>query len=96
MTLSPAALPRNLRSALLAFALTLGVAGAALWTGAAADALALLQRTVDTQVVLLFVPLCALVFAITIEVVRMAAADTLPSRHATPRRLPRGWETAQD
>jgi hypothetical protein len=94
MSFRPASLPRNLRTAILAFVVTLGVAALAILNGAA-EILARLQQTVDPQVMLLFVPLCALVFAITFEVVRIAARGSVPAEHSAPRPLPRGWQPGE-
>ncbi len=85
-------LPANLRSAIVAFVLTMGVVGTALYTGAAENFAARLAQTVDGEVVLLFAPLCALVFALTFEVIRIAVRNTVPAPHAVRRRAPRGWQ----
>ena len=84
-------LPSTFRSAIVAFFLTLAISGIALYTGAVTRGIASLQESVDTQVVLLFVPLCALVFAMVFEVVRMSSTTTLPTSAAEPRRIPVGW-----
>jgi hypothetical protein len=54
------------------------------------SAFARMGQMVEGEVVVLFVPLCALVFALAVEVVRMTGGGHLPEpRPAT--RLPRGW-----
>lgn len=90
--LNPLNWPAPLRAALV---LALGAAAAAAWmvqSGAGARALRYLDRTLDVEVVLLFVPLCALVLAIVAEAVRLTSASGPPEQADRRRRLPRGWQ----
>jgi hypothetical protein len=73
--------------------LTLGLAALAFSTGVLAPVpgtFARMAEMVDSEVVILFVPLCALVFALAVEVVRMSGGGRLPDPRPA-RRLPRGW-----
>ena len=87
----PSPLPRDLRSAGIAFVLTLGLAAWAISSGVAAAGLSFLNRSVEPEVVMLFVPLCALILAIAFEVTRIVARGTLPGTRLRPRRQSRAW-----
>lgn len=88
--------PRTWPAPLLAaIVFALAAATTAAWavqSGFGARVLGILDRTVDTEVVVLFVPLCAIVFAIVGEAVRIASSGEPPERAAPRRRLPRGWQ----
>jgi hypothetical protein len=79
---------RNLLSAsIISFSLTFVGVSLAVLAGYLPAQQALLTGKLDAEVVLLFVPLCALVFAIVAEVLRIAAKGPLratPARRMTP------------
>lgn len=97
---SPAAKAKDLRrnlvsSSVISFSLTFVGVGLAVLAGYLPARQALLTGKIDAEVALLFVPLCALVFAIVAEVLRIAA--TGPIRSGTTRRAPPlgGWKPGQ-
>lgn len=61
------------RAALTAFVATLLVA-TGIFTATVADRYAAVVATMDTEVLLLFLPCCALLFAVIVEAVRMTAS----------------------
>lgn len=71
------------RASLTAFGATLAVA-ASISAAVAADAYAAVLSTLDTEVLLLFLPCCALLFAVIVEVVRVVARG--PIDEAPPAR----------
>lgn len=79
---------RSLLSAsIISFSLTFVGVSLAVLAGYLPAQQALLTGQLDAEVVLLFVPLCALVFAIVAEVLRIAAKGPLrstPVRRMTP------------
>jgi len=79
---------RSLVSAsVISFCLTFAGVSLAVLAGYLPAQQALLSGKLDPEVVLLFVPLCALVFAIVAEVLRIAAKGPLRST-ATRRKAP--------
>lgn len=74
------------RAAVIAFAATLFVAGAAAFA-MAVDRYALPVFALDREVVLLFAPLCLLVFGVIVEVVRMTATSGTPAIAIPARRV---------
>lgn len=72
------------RAALTAFVATLLVA-TGIFTATVADRYAAVVATVDTEVLLLFLPCCALLFAVIVEAIRMTARGAItieePVRH---------------
>lgn len=77
---------RNLVSAsIVSFSLTFAGVSLAVLAGYLPTQQALLTGKLDAEVVLLFVPLCALVLAIVAEVLRIAAKG--PLRSTTARRM---------
>jgi hypothetical protein len=92
MPFDPRFWPAPVRAGIV-FALALGLALAwAVHSGTGMRALGFLDRSVDTEVVVLFVPLCAIVLAIVAEAVRITSGGEPPERGARRRRLPRGWQ----
>jgi hypothetical protein len=82
------------RAAAAGALLTFGVAALALSRDVVARAPAAFERMghmIDPEVVLLFVPLCALVFVLAVEVVRMSGNGRLPDPGPAMPRLPRHW-----
>jgi hypothetical protein len=82
------------RAAAAGALLTFGVAALALSWDMLARVPAAFERMghmVDPEVVLLFVPLCALVFVLAVEVVRMSGNGRLPNPRPAMPRLPRHW-----
>lgn len=78
---------RNLVSAsIISFSLTFVGVSLAVLAGYVPAQQALLNSKIDAEVVLLFVPLCALVFAIVAEVLRIAVSG--PVRPAARRSSP--------
>lgn len=71
-------------AALISFSLTFVGAGLAVLAGYLPTQLALLDGRIDAEVVLLFVPLAALVFAIVAEAARISFRGT--PRAGAPRR----------
>jgi hypothetical protein len=72
-----------IRAALTAFGATLAVA-ASITAAVAADPYAAVLSRLDTEILLLFLPCAALLFAVIVEVVRVAAKG--PIDEATPAR----------
>ena len=66
----------TMRTALTAFAATLFVA-AGIFAATIADRYAAIAAQLDTEVLLLFLPCCALLFAVIVEVIRMIARGHL-------------------
>ena len=80
-------LRRNLFSAsIISFSLTFVGVSLAVLAGYLPAQQALLDGKIDAEVVLLFVPLCALIFAIVAEVFRVAASGPVrtPARRMPP------------
>lgn len=78
---------RNLVStSIISFSLTFVGVGLAIVAGYLPTQQALLTGKLDAEVVLLFVPLSALIFAIVAEVLRIATKG--PLRSTAPRRMP--------
>lgn len=86
-TTERAQLRRNLVSAsIISFSLTFVGVSLAVLAGYVPAQQALLNGKIDAEVVLLFVPLCALVFAIVAEVLRVAVSG--PVRPVARRSSP--------
>ncbi len=85
---------RDLRNALLGFGLTLGGAAVAWSSGLADRALGFVSGNVEFEVILLFVPLAALVFAIVLEVTGAVIRGKIPRAALRPARAPRHWGIA--
>ena len=66
----------TMRTALVAFAATLIVA-TGIFAASIVDRYAALLAQLDTEVLLLFLPCCALLFAVIVEVIRMMARGQL-------------------
>lgn len=81
-----------LSTSVISFSLTFAGVSLAVLAGYLPAQQALLTGKLDAEVVLLFVPLAALVFAIVAEVIRVAARG--PLRSTTTRRMPplSGWK----
>lgn len=77
-------------AAIISFSLTFVGVGLAVLAGYLPAHQVVLQGHVDVEVLLLFVPLCALVFAIVAEVLRSAASGQLRSG-ARPPMTPLSW-----
>ncbi len=90
----PRPLFRNALSAATAisFSLTFVVAGIALLLGIIPPRAIIGGGDVDTAVVLLFVPLCALILAILVEVVRSILREGLQSPKARESNPLSGWK----
>lgn len=75
----------------ISFSLTFVGVGVALLAGLLPERVSTLGNSIDVGVLLLFVPLCALIFAMVAEVLR--AAVTRPLRSIAPPRMPplSGW-----
>ena len=85
-------LKRNLFStSLISFSLTFVGVGLAVLAGYLPARQALLAGKIDAEVVLLFVPLCALVFAIVAEVLRVAASGPIRATASRRARPLSGW-----
>ena len=82
MPISPA-----IRTALMAFGATLLV-GAGVFAATLADRYAAVIAGIDIEVLLLFLPCCALLFAVIVEVVRMAARGPIEME---PPARPLAW-----
>jgi hypothetical protein len=83
----------RLRTAILAFGATLAVA-AGIFAATLTDRYAAALSRLDSEILLLFLPCCALIFAVVVEATRMTASGVIDVRPPS-RRL--GWnDTAAD
>jgi hypothetical protein len=87
MPLSP-----SVRTALFAFSATLLVA-AGVFTATLADRYATALASIDTEVLLLFLPCCLLLFAVIVEAIRMAARGPI---NLDPPARPLAWNVLSD
>ncbi len=72
--------------------LALAASALALRSGLTFDRIAALAQGVDTEVIVLFVPACALMFAITAQVLSIILCGGMPDSPAPASRPIRAWQ----